>query len=303
METQARYLVVGSFVLILLLGTLAFVTWIGKNEFGTQNKIYDIYFQGSVTGLKEGAQVLYRGVPVGTVQSVIIDPKNIEKIRVRISLKETTPIRLDTQASLEMQGITGIAFVQLTGGSPSSPPLKKIPGEPYPIISSQPSKLQEIFEAIPKLLQNLNTLSHNLDTLISGTNTENFTTILQNLTTLTHTLANNGQTIEDLLNKADTAFQEIAETSKYYRAFAKNLEHQIAPLSKKAEDFFQESREFLNLNKEPLNAFLTSGLYEFSNALAELRRTLGSINRLTIEVERDPLEFFFGSGDQGYVLH
>ncbi len=303
METQARYFAVGSFVLLLLLGALGFVLWMGKKEFGTTNKLYDIYFQGSVTGLKIGAQVLYRGVPVGSVQSIVIDPQNMEQIRVRANLLPTTPIRQDTEASLEMQGITGLAFVQLTGGSPQSPPLTTAPKNEYPIIPSKPSKIEEIFEAAPKLLQNLNKLAHDLDLVLTSANTQNVASILENLQRITHVFANKSDTIEHLLDRMDTAFKDVSETSKSFRSFTQTLQNEFIPLAENARDFFRESREFLDANKVPLQTFLTSGLYEFSNVMSEFRITLESINRLSLSLERDPWAFIFGTGDDGYALN
>ncbi len=302
METQARYLVVGSFVLLLLLGALLFVIWIGKSEFGTRNKLYDIIFQGTVTGLKEGGQVLYRGVPVGTVQTVVINPNNIEEILVRVSLNPDTPVRVDTQASLEMQGITGIAFVQLRGGSPQSPSLEAKPGELYPIIPSQPSKLEEIVEAAPKLLKNLNNLTEHLDLLFNVEARDNIHSILANLQEITQAFAQKSESIELLIDKANAAFEGMAELSQRYSVVAQTLEKEIIPLSQSAQTFFQESKEFLAENKQPLNIFLTTGLYEVSNVTSELRRTLESINRIAVGIERNPWVFLFGSEEKGYVL-
>lgn len=302
METQARYLVVGSFVVLLLLGALLFVIWIGKSEFSSRDKIYDIYFQGSVTGLKEGGQVLYRGVPVGTVQFVKINPKNIEEILVRVSLDPDTPVRGDTQATLEMQGITGIAFVQLKGGSPQSPALETKPGESYPIIPSQPSRLEEIVEAAPKLLKNLNSLTEHLDLLFNVEARDNIHSILANLQEITQAFAQKSESIEQLIDKANEAFEGMTELSQKYSVVAQTLEKEIVPLSQSAQNFFQESKEFLAENRQPLNIFLTSGLYEVSNVTSELRRTLESINRIAVGIERNPWVFLFGSEDKGYVL-
>ena len=84
---------------------------------------YQIAFAGSVTGLQQGSQVRYRGVPVGRVADIRIDPQRVEWVLVTIEVERGTPIRQDTVASLEMQGVTGIAFVQLQGGTQASPPL------------------------------------------------------------------------------------------------------------------------------------------------------------------------------------
>jgi len=303
METQARYLTVGSFVLILLLGVLGFVLWMGKKEFSGRDNLYDIFFQGSVTGLKVGAQVLYRGVPVGSVQSIVIDPHNIEQIRVRVNLLPNTPIREDTVASLEMQGITGIAFVQLTSGSPNSPPLLSEFKNSYPIIHSKPSKIDEIFETAPRLLKTLNKLAHDLDLILNTNNIQNFSSVLENLKIFTQNFENKAQKIDQFLESADMAFREISETSKSFRTLAHTLQSELIPLSQSAHNFFQESSEFLDANKIPLQTFLTSGLYEFSNVMSEFRMTLESIKHLSTNLERDPWAFIFGTGDDGYVLN
>ncbi len=113
METQARYIIVGSFVLVTLLIGFLFVMWIGHSELTSEARTYDIYFEGSVTGLKEGSQVLYRGVPVGTVKSITIDLKNTDRVRVCIGVSPSTPIQEDTLATLEMQGITGLSLIHI----------------------------------------------------------------------------------------------------------------------------------------------------------------------------------------------
>lgn len=292
METNARYLVVGAFVLGLILTGLSFVVWIGKSELNQQSTIYDVYFQGSVTGLKDGAQVLYRGVPVGAVQSIVIDPNDFERVRVRIGLQKTAPIREDSIVSIEMQGITGIALIQITGGTPESPPLKAKKGQRYPVIEGKPSKLDEIFEAAPNLLKNLNKLTNSLDLLVNEKNRMHFSNILNNIDKVTLSLSKRAESFEKLINNANVTFQEISKTASEYRHLASN---EIAPL-------LREAQLFLSENKEPLNIFLRSGLYDFSNAVAELRKTLASINRVTRDVERDPTGFLFGTSDQGYEL-
>lgn len=302
METQARFLAVGSFVLLLGIGILGFVMWLGKKELTSHSNIYDIYFQNTVTGLKIGASVLYRGVPVGSVRSISIDPEHIERIRVRVALTETAPLRIDTKASLEMQGITGISFVQLTGGNPGSPPLKPSSRPPYPVIPSKPSKIEEIFESTPKLLQNLSIVVSRLDVLLNEKNVQNFSDILDNLRVITQTISQKSKTIDEILEHSNKTVKNISATVLSFQDLTNSLRTEFIPLSKSAQEFFNQSREFLSVNQTPLNSFLTSGLYEFSNALSELRRSLESINRISNRIERDPWTFLFGTGEQGYVL-
>src|SRR5262249_39650655 len=108
METRASYIAVGAFVLLLILGAVGFVVWVGKFRAQEQFARYDSLFSGSVTGLQVDGTVRYRGVPVGRIIDIAIDQKNIEKVRVTIEIDADTPVRTDTVASIELQGITGI---------------------------------------------------------------------------------------------------------------------------------------------------------------------------------------------------
>src|SRR5579871_6449470 len=121
METRGHYIIVGAFVLLMLTGIFVSIVWLARGQFQREGQIYDIFFRGTVTGLSEGAPVRYKGVPIGLVVTIRLDPENVERIRVRIEVDTGTPIKEDAVASLEMQGITGLAFVQITGGSNASP--------------------------------------------------------------------------------------------------------------------------------------------------------------------------------------
>src|SRR5882724_13232200 len=104
METRGHYIVVGGFVITLLFGILVAVIWLTHAQFQREGKIYDIYFSGSVSGLNDGAAVRYKGVAIGRVLGIRLDPENVERIRVRIEVDTRTPIKQDAVASLETQG-------------------------------------------------------------------------------------------------------------------------------------------------------------------------------------------------------
>ena len=149
METKANHLAIGSFVLASIAGLMVFVLWLGKAEFDRKLDAYQIYFSGSVSGLSVASKVRYRGVPVGTVTAIGIDPDNSEQVLVIIEVTEGTPIKDDAVAALEMQGITGLVDVQITGGSKNSPRLVAKAGEPLPILASIPTKLEELLADVP----------------------------------------------------------------------------------------------------------------------------------------------------------
>ena len=120
MEIRASYLLVGAVVLALIAGLVAFSVWLVKAGVDRQTRALRDAFAGAVSGLQEGGQVLYRGIPVGRVADIRIDPTNVENVLVTVEIDRETPIKEDTVATLEMQGITGIAYVQLRGGTQAS---------------------------------------------------------------------------------------------------------------------------------------------------------------------------------------
>ncbi len=152
METRANYVVVGAFMLVLLIAIMAAILWLARPEFNREATFYDILFSGSVTGLSQGSPVRYNGIPLGRVVDIRLDPTNLERVRVTIRVETGTVIKADAVASLESQGITGLSFVEITGGSQSAPPLERKGDERYPVIVSQPSSFQRLATSAPEVL-------------------------------------------------------------------------------------------------------------------------------------------------------
>ena len=125
METHSNNFLVGAFVLVLLISFGLFGAWVARMHFETKSDEYYVDFPGSVSGIAPGSAVRYRGIPIGTVSDIKLDPVNIEHIRVTVELQPGTPIKSDAVASLEIQGLTGGAFVQISGGTQDAPLLKK----------------------------------------------------------------------------------------------------------------------------------------------------------------------------------
>src|SRR6266568_7397049 len=170
METRAHYILVGAFVIVVLLAAFISVLWLVGGQFQREGAIYDIYFRGSVSGLNEGAVVRYKGVAIGRVLSIRLDPENVERIRVRVEIDSSTPIKEDAVAELEAQGITGLAFVQITGGSNASPVLEKREDKRYPIIASRQSGLEEVVTSAPELFKRATVVADRIALVLSDAN-------------------------------------------------------------------------------------------------------------------------------------
>src|SRR3954468_7736747 len=189
METRASYLLVGGFTLVLMACLFAFIVWLAKSSFEeADSSRYQIYFTGSVAGLNEGSPVRYRGISLGTVRDIRIDPRNIGRVQVIVEVAANTPIKEDSIAYLELEGITGGAYVQISGGTQESPLLKAENGD-LPIIQSRPSSLATLFETTPQLFTNLIALSGQLSGFLTPQNQDEIARILVNVRVATDRLA------------------------------------------------------------------------------------------------------------------
>ncbi len=200
MESKTHYIIVGLFVIILSLSLIAVGLWLSV---GTENKLYDIYqayMSESVSGLNLKAPVKYRGVEVGQVAKIALSLERPNHISVLLEIERGTPLKQDTFAILSTQGITGLAFIELTGGSLDAPTLTAKPGERYPEIQTKPSllfridatitllsdNLQQISSIAKDLLQNLRDVAVTANALMSNENRLAVANSLHNVEIITH---------------------------------------------------------------------------------------------------------------------
>src|SRR5215470_4405512 len=227
METRGSYIAVGAFVLVLILGIVGFVVWVGKFSTRQEFARYDILFAGSVTGLQVDGTVRYRGVPVGRIINIEIDPKNIATIRVTIEIDADTPVRTDTEASIELQGITGVTYILLKGGKQDSPSLAKTMKEPYPVIASIPSRIERLFESAPDLLSKATLLIDRVTLLFSDENEQNISATLANLRALSDRFSKGGGNLDAMLESGKSALAKIDSMSTELEGLAKDLRSQL----------------------------------------------------------------------------
>ncbi len=339
METRANYLLVGGFVLALIAGLVVFAVWFGKFQFDKQFSRYDILFEGSVTGLDLGGSVRFSGVSVGEVIDIRLEPDRPNLVRVTIEVHSETPVREDTVASLELQGLTGGLYVLLSGGAAESAQLVSEDKKQHAVIRSRPSSLEQILAGAPELLQGANQLIANGNLLLNADNRARFAEILENTSRFTNTLADQGEAIDSLFADAAATMENLRKASASVEQLATGVQEKSDPLFEQAnntllaaeqladslegtagaaqadlhslaEDLGNSAKSFTRMvnqinatvaeNREPIRDFTAAGLYELTTLITEARDFLVGLNRVTTEVERDPARFLFGDQQQGY---
>lgn len=308
METRANYTAVGAFVLALAAAVFVFVIWLAKVQFDKSIQPYYIMVTGTVTGLVEGGPVRYRGVNVGTVSDIRINPENVEEVRLTIEVPEDTPIKTDAIASLEPVGVTGGVYVEIQGGSKDAPLLReKVSG--IPVIPSRPSSIAAVLSKAPEVLENLMKISNRLTLLLNDDNQKSIGTLLANLAQASgnanDTMRNANLLIVDLRRQADTLSKQanvlMTTANDTVGKVGRDTTVITAELAKTSKEINKLSASLAGMieeNREPIRDFTATGLYDLSQLLIHLQDLTNNLSRVSRRLERDPTDLLFG-GNSG----
>ena len=197
MENRLSYILVGLFTFVLLIAGIFTILWLGHySEKGTF-KFYKVSTKESVSGLNEKAPVKFKGVSVGEVKGITINPQNAEEVLVVIKVQESTPIKEDTYALIEAQGITGLSYIQLQGGSNTNPNLKTSNNsEEYGIIPSRPSTFSRLDKTLTSVSAKAEVIFDRAQSILNEKNLKNFEIILENSAKISESASKTLQNIE-----------------------------------------------------------------------------------------------------------
>jgi phospholipid/cholesterol/gamma-HCH transport system substrate-binding protein len=207
METRSNHILVGGVVLALVVALVAFIIWLSQVSGESRNE-YDVFFNQAVDGLARGSAVTFNGVPVGQIESINLEPKNPQFVRVRIAIRDDTPILQGTTATIRGVGFTGVSQIQLDPGPRGAAPLSD-PG-PYgvPVIPTKPGALGQLLNSAPELLERVSTLAERLTELVSDRNQASIAAILANVEQMSRSLADRGPEIAATLAEARLAIRQ-----------------------------------------------------------------------------------------------
>jgi len=314
MDPKVNYFLVGSFVVILGTAMVIAMVWCGKPDSGGVTAPSEAYWRESVAGLSVDSTVKYRGVDVGRVKDIALNQSNPEEVRLTLDIARGTPIKTDTIAILETQGLTGLATINLTGGSREAPPLQAAAGQEYPVIKTGPSLFFRLDEAMSRLLseKGLTKLLTDLDVLAKGASEvvdeENRVRLKQTLKDLSEV----AQTIaahKDQLDRGLTGAERSADNlAKMTLSLNEQVPLLLARINKSALSLQRLTDELtvtskvvgalVNETKPEVEQFSRQTLPESSLLVSELRQLTGTLNRVVRDLEREPNALVFGKPAQ-----
>ena len=298
LNRRVNHALVGLFVILLGLVWLVITLWLALGDYSTHYKTYRVYLDESVAGLYLDAPVKYRGVEVGKVTRIELNPRIPDQVQLTLDVVTSTPIREDTVAQLAVQGLTGIAFVDLKGGSVDSPLLVAKEGDEYPVIRSAPSFFTRLDTSGTELIANVNNIADRLSKLLDNQGRESVQQILQNLSTITGTLVRHRKDLD----------RSVVNTSKLLANTATASEHLPALLAQAQETAhsFRDMADNVSKASDRLSTYMAGsgpGVRQFSRQtlpelgalVNELRDLAVSLRGVSSKLEEDPRVLLYGN--------
>jgi phospholipid/cholesterol/gamma-HCH transport system substrate-binding protein len=312
METRASYVLIGSFTLAILAAAFLFVLWIGKLSFDREWDYYDIVFTEAVTGLTVGGAVQYSGIQVGEVRKLSLDPADPKRVIARARVNAGTPIKADTRARLTFTGITGVALIQLSGGTPEAGPIQLAEGETVPRIVADESALQKLLASSEGIVTSVNEMVVRLSLLLNDENIARIEATIDHIEQVTGTLADRkadiGQAVADVGEASRALKRTLAETEALVRRLEAASANAERLLGSEASELLASARASLDSakrftdaayatveeNRDAVASFANQGLAQTGPAVAELRATLRNLQKLADRLEDDPAAYLLG---------
>jgi phospholipid/cholesterol/gamma-HCH transport system substrate-binding protein len=326
MNPKVSYTLVGLFVLVFGTALVTIGVWLSASTSGTEYITYVAYFTESVSGLNPNATVSYRGVDVGKVSEIELDPDDPSRVRVLLEIEKGTPVKEDTVAILVSQGITGLSNVELSGGSRQSPMLEARPGELYPEIETGASLFVRLDRSVTNLVDSLTETTNMLqgvaervELLLGDENQRSITRILRGVADITDAVATHGEQLSESLDDVAIILGNTAAASEQLPRVMAQLNDTVASLEltlngaiervaggiEETTSSFTTVAETVNTTVDNVNtmvldtqrdlaAFTQNTPRQVDQLVAELRSLSETLRILSQDLERDPNMLVFG---------
>ncbi|MFZ2329500.1 MAG: MlaD family protein [Rhodoferax sp.] len=293
-----NYALIGGFVLVLGAVLVAVLLWLASG--GAWQKKYDVYLaveDESVAGLNLDAPVKYNGVDVGKVQTITLDKTNPQRVNLLFAIEHGTPVKEDTIAVLKTQGLTGIAYVELSGGSVASPTLVAKDGTKYPQIQTKPSLAARLENILTSVLAKLDSTSSSINAILSPENQAAFRSALADIAAVTRTVAARKDSIDSSLSDGATTLKNTAKASARLDELTERVGRAADSVDTMGTEVAKTSvsaGKTVDVIGADVKHFSSETLPELERLLGELSLLSGSLRRLTDQTRRDPRGLIFG---------
>jgi phospholipid/cholesterol/gamma-HCH transport system substrate-binding protein len=309
MEREANYAAVGAFVLLIIAMAGLFVYWYTDAREHRDFTRYEVYFDGSVSGLTQGAAVRYLGVNVGRVVSMYIDHRDASRVQVIVDIDSATPVSENSVAELSQQGLTGVLYIDLGRNAGNMRLLAAVPSERYPVIRSSKSNIDLLLASLPEMVGRASDVLGRFQVLLD---TDNLNSISHSIVSLEATTRNLPDTVRDLR----ALIADLHQTSDEFRTTAASVRgvtdaagpqlrdavDHIAQVAAHLSDVTASLDALIKENRGGLHAFTRDSLPQVERLLGDSRAAIIEVRELAHSLHENPSQLLFERPDQGVAI-
>jgi phospholipid/cholesterol/gamma-HCH transport system substrate-binding protein len=298
MERNANYALVGLISTVLLIAMIVFIFWLTNFALSAKFDNYNVVFHGPISGLSKGGEVSFNGIKVGEVTDIKLDSKDPNLINTTVKVQSDTPVRQDSYATLEPQGITGVNYLQITAGTAAKPLLKTLPvpeGQRYPTIYARGGAFSDLLAGGGAMIQKAQEALTRVNEVLSDQNIQKFSAIMSDVQSVTAELREKKAIIGDadkaILN-ANTAIDSIRGLAKSSEGLVngdgKKTLVKIEATADQVTGLAADLRAMVAKLQGPTTDFANNGLPRLTSAIANLQTATQNLDRLVSEVQESP---------------
>lgn len=309
MEREGNYAAVGAFVLLILAMAALFVYWYAGGRDARNYQRYEIYFEGSVSGLNRGGAVRYLGVDVGRVHDIRIDRRAASRVQVIADIDQSAPVSARTVAELSLQGVTGLLYIDLLANPGNRVLMEPVPSERYPVIGSARSNFDLFISSLPDLVAKAGALVQRVELLLSDAN----------LAAVSNTLANLDKTTGQMpatMREVNALVTDLKATSEEFRATAASVRsvttdagpevtqalNRVRQVADNLANTTAQLDQMIAENRGDLRAFMRDGLPEMQRLLRDSRAAAQEFRELSQSLKANPSQILFEPPTRGVEI-
>jgi phospholipid/cholesterol/gamma-HCH transport system substrate-binding protein len=306
MDRDANYVAVGAFVLLVIAMAVTFVFWYTEQQDKRTYQRYEIYFDGSVSGLNAGSPVRYLGVDVGKVARILLDPQQRKRVQVIADIDSSAPIDDRTRASLSLQGITGLLFINLEQDPKAIATGALAQGQHYPVILSARSDFDVLLSNLPALTTHLVELADRFNEVFSDENVNSLKVTLDNARRTSERLPDTVREVQALVADVRHTTEEVRGAAVDIRGIithsAPDLEAALTNVRHISDNLASTTQRldgFLAKNEPGISMFAQESLPEFEQLIRESRQAARDFRDLSRSLKQNPTQLIYTSAYRG----
>ena len=309
MERDAHYVAVGAFILLVIAMAVGFVLWYTDANDGREYKRYEIYFTGSVSGLDRGSPVRFLGVDVGRVRRLAIDSTDATRVHVVVEIDKSAPVSAATRASLGLQGVTGLLYVNLKEASDVDRNAPLAQGEQYPVIEAVESYFDAFLASLPEMMGRANTLLERISRVVSDENLAGIADTIRGMRDTMVTMPQTAKDVQSLVTELRATVAEIHGASESLRGMTADARPEVqtalARMNEIASHLADASARidtFTQKSEVQLGNFTEQGLFELERLMRETRQAAREFRDLSRSLQQNPSQILYEPPESGVEI-